>query len=303
MVNGNKIAEAYVEIRARMDKLEADFAAARNASAQTASQMDADAKRSARAVEQGSDDVEQSLKRQAGAFTSLLGRIAAVTAAMVSFHRVGQTIRRFFVESAEDRAEGFLSSIASLDMATRLSKVTEEIDQLNARAEAARETFSGFWSNVLFDQQQAVDIEAQVKELIPIQSSLREAIASQNRIARQKERRKEVAEQVKAYEEVEGEIQKVVNDNQQAIRDSSAQTLEQRERDAKAWADAEKAAAEEAADHIRRTGEETRAAQKSADEQLRRSHEAFTQRIYGNNAVDIRRLERAIKFASLNGRR
>jgi hypothetical protein len=305
--SGNKIGEAFVELRARVDKLESDLAAARAASAKTADQMGTDAKRGADGFKRGSDDIEDSVKRQASAFTSLLGRVTAVVAAMVSFHRIGTKIREMFIEDAASKSETFLNSIANDDMATRLKKVTAEIDELNARATASRETFSGFWANAILGGEQASDIEQRVAKLLPTQTSLRQAIASANRGVRDSLRQEESRKDLQAYQSVADEISKIAYDNQQNISDAEAEAStrarEKRIADAKAWTEAEKQSVDELREYESGARLEAFRAQRAIDEDIRRSHEAFRRQMFESNSVDIRQMEHMLRRLSLNGSR
>jgi hypothetical protein len=301
---GNKIGEAYVELRARMDKLEMDLAAARAASAKTADQMGSDAKRSADSFTRGSDQIELSLKKQSSLFTSLLSRVTAVVAAMVSFHTIGTKIRELFITSGEDRAESFMNSIASDDMATRLKKVTDEIDTLKARATAARTTFLGFWGNVILDRQTAVGIDREIAPLLKRQESLRKAMAIQGSDARKKlradEHQQEVTQSVAAQEEIRKAILGHVQDISDADADASTRAREQRIEDAAAWTAAEKQAVDELREHERDSMEKSRAAQNAIDESIRRNHENFRRSLFERNSVDIRRIEHMLRRMDLN---
>lgn len=299
MVNGSKIGEAYVELRARVDRLEAELAQARAASSQTADQMSSDAKRSADAVERGSSKVEESLRAQSSAFTSLIGRVTASVAAMVSFYNIGTKIRDLFTPGSV-RVDEFLSGIAKNDLQTRLKLVSEEIDQLNARASAARNTFSGWWANVLMDGEQAVSIEAKVNQLLKTQTSLRQAIASQNRAEqarrRADEQRKFDADAIKAQDDVANAIRQNIDEVESARRES----LERQADDERKFVEAAMRAQEELAEEIARSrqqaAEQVRSEARSARQELEAWRRQLNER---GGATDIRRLARAIHVASL----
>jgi hypothetical protein len=82
-----------------------------------------------RATRNAADNMDASIKKQAGAFTSMFSRVAAVVGVFGMLFEVGQRLRRLF-DDAAPAAEKFIQSIDAGSIASRLQAVNKEIGEL-----------------------------------------------------------------------------------------------------------------------------------------------------------------------------
>lgn len=290
-----KIGEAYVELRARMDKLEADFARAKAESSAYADRIQADGNRAADATERSSESIGKSLKKQVAAFTSLVSRVTAVIGVFTAFFQIGQRVSAM-LESGTEKADGFLASIAGTDSAAKVKQLDKEIDALTSKIEGSRTT-AGYIGNLLFEGLTPAGMRAQVQRLE--QARVAELRAVNAKTLRERESKAKETAEAEKKQQME-KLEELIRWEQSFRDDTERDRQAKRERDLKDWSDAEKEAAEEYRSLVSDIATQQADAMRAVEDDMRRSHENFKRMLFDRSAVDIRRLERAIKFASLN---
>lgn len=299
-MNGGKIGEAFVELRAKVDKLEAELTQAKARVNEYASAAESAHTRTQQSAETASRGIGQALKQQMTAFTGLISRVSAAIGVFTVFLQLGERIREMFTSGAE-KAERFSESIAGQDAQARVAALAKQLGELEAKLSQVREaTWLERRKYANMDGETEASLVEQITELRKSEAATRQQINTKairdREKAEEESRQKEIAASIQARDEVSEMILGSISEVETARRES----LDRQAEDERKFAEAAMRAQEELADEILRsrqqTAEQVRGEVRSARQELEAWRRQLNER---GGATDIRRLARAIHVASL----
>jgi hypothetical protein len=180
----NKLGEAYVDVRARTEQLDADLTQAKNKTEQATAEMGTSAEK----------NIAKGFKQSISAVTSFVGAVTSIVATFVIFERLGEKIGSVVMAfvRAKDAALEFRRSLRDMN----LEQLGKEFD------EVAQKTESGFrrvvdWGAQLTDTIGLTEEASQKAKLAAIEAEMadqRRIISLERRNELQREHNKLMAE-------------------------------------------------------------------------------------------------------------
>lgn len=208
---GSKIGEAYVELQARVEKLEVGLAKAKAEMASYAASAEGSMAAVATASEVSSERVvasssraTMSLKKQAGAFTSLVGRAFAVVGVFRIFESLGQSIRENWKDGAE-RAEDFADSLDMTNPIQSLKQTQKEVQQLEAELQQATDSTRGLFS-AFRGLRAPASIRRELEETRKLMKSLQDQVNANSRADAAKKQQEDLLKIARDRKQVEEQI-------------------------------------------------------------------------------------------------